>query len=79
MIDSTYIAFSDEGELISSTVEALLAATSWSGPKHGVGEQHAKTHAVLRRELTVPANLQPSASSRQECRRPPTTMRRAHD
>jgi hypothetical protein len=27
----------------------------------------------------VPANLQPSASSRQQCRRPPTTMRRAHD
>lgn len=27
------------------------------------GEQHAKTHAVLRRELTVPANLQPSAAA----------------
>jgi hypothetical protein len=67
MTSTTYIAYSDEvekqqpdeDELINSTVEALRRSNelAYKNYKHGVRDQHAKTHGVLRGELTVYPDL----------------------
>ena len=70
MTNTTYVAYSDEvekqrpdeDELINSIVEALRRSNelAYKKYKHGVRDQHAKSHGVLRGELTVYPDLDPS-------------------
>jgi hypothetical protein len=62
-----YVAYSeslehpspDEDELIGKIVKALHRSNEWAFNryKHGIRDAHAKSHAVLREELTVYAHL----------------------
>jgi hypothetical protein len=67
MTDATYVAYSedvekqrpDEDALITSTVEALGRSNqqAYKKYKHGIRDAHAKSHGVLRGELTVYPDL----------------------
>ena len=67
MTNTSYVAYSDkveeqrpdEDELIDSTVKALRRSNELANKryKHGVRDQHAKIHGVLRGELTVYPDL----------------------
>jgi hypothetical protein len=66
---TTYVAYSDEveqqrpdeQELINSIVESFrrINELAYKRYKHGVRDQHAKSHGVLRGELTVYTDLPP--------------------
>jgi hypothetical protein len=67
MIPESYVAYSDdvelrrpdEGELINEIVEALRRSNKETSTKykHGLRDAHAKSHGVLRGELTVYSDL----------------------
>jgi hypothetical protein len=69
MTETTYVPYSDEiekpppdeDELIDSIVQALGRANGLAYKRygHGVRDQHAKSHGVLRGELTVYPDLPP--------------------